>query len=83
MAARTIFQYIRRPVQSIVPFDYYAIDYLMLDALARHFAGVPARRGRTPALVGQEGHGSRRHVEAFPHSCSTTEAQFKALWGKA
>src|SRR3954451_16496250 len=31
-----------KKVQSVVPFDYYAVDYLMLDALARHFAGAPA-----------------------------------------
>ena len=34
-------------IEAVVPYDYYSVDYLMLDALARHFAGVPAARTRS------------------------------------
>src|SRR5215218_9767502 len=36
---------------SVVPFDYYAVDYLMLDALARHFAGAPAQQAYPPLWI--------------------------------
>ena len=35
-------------IEAVVPYDYYTVDYLMLDALARHFAGVPLRDGQPP-----------------------------------
>src|SRR3954447_15147008 len=31
-------------IASVVPFDYYSVDYLMLDALARHFASAPVQQ---------------------------------------
>ena len=40
-------------IKSVVPFDYYGVDYLMLDALARHFAGAPVRAGE-PAAVDRD-----------------------------
>ena len=33
------------------PFDYYAVDYLMLDALARHFAGAPPQEANPPLWI--------------------------------
>ena len=41
-------------IKAVVPYDYYTVDYLMLDALARHFAGRPAR-GRAAAAVDRDG----------------------------
>ncbi len=38
-------------IESVVPFDYYAVDYLMLDALARHFAGVPVEQAQPPPWI--------------------------------
>jgi ribose transport system substrate-binding protein len=40
-----------KSVNSVVPFDYYAVDYLMLDALARHFAGAPAQPATPPLWI--------------------------------
>ena len=77
-----IFQYISGgQVQSIVPFDYYAIDYLMLDALARHFAGVPIPQTAPPRwLLSKSGLPSTSGL--FP-VVENYRAQFLKLWGKA
>ena len=76
-----IFQYISGgQVQSIVPFDYYAIDYLMLDALARHFAGVPIPETAPPRwLMGKTGLPSTSDL--FP-VVEDYRNQFLKLWGK-
>jgi len=77
-----IFQYISGgQVQSIVPFDYYAVDYLMLDALARHFAGAPVKATAPPRwLMGKTGLPSTSDL--FP-VVKDYRAQFLKLWGKA
>src|SRR5579859_2993352 len=33
---------------ALLPFDYYTVDYQMVDALARHFAGVPVQMTAPP-----------------------------------
>ena len=38
-------------IRSVVPFDYYAVDYMMLDALARHFAGAPEQTANPPLWI--------------------------------
>jgi len=76
-----IFQYISGgQVQSIVPFDYYAVDYLMLDALARHFAGAPIQNTAPPRwLMGKTGLPSTSDL--FPVVANYRD-QFLKLWGK-
>jgi ABC-type sugar transport system substrate-binding protein len=81
-ASTQIYQYISGgQVQSVVPFDYYAVDYQMLDALARHFAGVPVQQTAPPQwLVGKSGLPSTS--ELFP-VVPDYRSQFLKLWGKA
>src|ERR687898_2368032 len=38
-------------INAVVPYDYYTVDYLMLDALARHFAGVPVEDQAPPLWI--------------------------------
>jgi len=77
-----IFQYISGgQVQSIVPFDYYAIDYLMLDALARHFAGVPIPESVPPRWLMSKA-GLPSTSDLFP-VVEDYRNQFLKLWGKA
>jgi ABC-type sugar transport system substrate-binding protein len=70
-------------VQSVVPFDYYAVDYLMLDALARHFAGAPAQPAATPPLwiVTTRNMPADATKGLFP-VVSNYRDEFKQLWGK-
>ena len=77
-----IFQYISGgQVQSIVPFDYYAVDYLMLDALARHFAGAPIEKTAPPRwLMGKTGLPSTSDL--FPVVADYRD-QFLKLGGQA
>jgi ABC-type sugar transport system substrate-binding protein len=59
-------------INSVVPFDYYSVDYLMLDALARHFAGVPVEQAQPPMWI----------VTADNMPAEATEGLFPKLWGK-
>ena len=81
-ASTQIYQYISGgQVQSVVPFDYYAVDYQMLDALARHFAGVPIQQTAPPRwLMSKEGLPSTSDL--FP-VVENYRSQFLKLWGKA
>ena len=53
-------------IDALVPFDAYSVDYLMIDALARHWAGVPLVDAGPAVLAGEGGHDARGHVEAVP-----------------
>jgi ABC-type sugar transport system substrate-binding protein len=70
-------------VNSVVPFDYYTVDYLMLDALARHFAGAPPVQDAHPPLwiVTPENMPAEATKGLFPVVPSYRE-EFKQLWGK-
>jgi ABC-type sugar transport system substrate-binding protein len=69
-------------INSVVPFDYYAVDYLMLDALARHFAGAPAQPALPPLwIVTPENMPAEATKGLFPVVPSYRE-EFKKLWGK-
>jgi ABC-type sugar transport system substrate-binding protein len=77
-----IFQYISGgQIQSIVPFDYYAVDYLMLDALARHFAGAPIQNTAPPRWLMTKS-GLPSTSDLFPVVADYRD-QFLKLWGKA
>ena len=78
-----IFQYISGgQVQSIVPFDYYAVDYLMLDALARHFAGAPIQQNVAPPRWLMTKSGLPSTSDLFP-VVADYRNQFLKLWGKS
>jgi ribose transport system substrate-binding protein len=67
---------------SIVPYDYYTVDYLMLDALARHFAGAPAQNALPPLwIVTPENMPAEATKGLFPVVPSYRD-EFKKLWGK-
>jgi ABC-type sugar transport system substrate-binding protein len=67
---------------SVVPFDYYAVDYLMLDALARHFAGAPQQHAYPPLwIVKPDDVPAEATKGLFPVDVNYRE-EFKTLWGK-
>ena len=67
---------------SVVPYDYYAVDYLMLDALARHFAGVKQQHTLPPLwLVTPDNMPAEATKGLFPVVPGYRD-EFKKLWGK-
>jgi ABC-type sugar transport system substrate-binding protein len=69
-------------INSVVPYDYYAVDYLMLDALARHFAGVPVQQALPPLwIVTADNMPAEATKGLFPVVPSYRD-EFKKLWGK-
>lgn len=67
-------------IQAVVPFDYYTVDYLMLDALARHFAGVEIPETAPPLWITTKDN-LPSSSELFPVVEDYRE-QFKELWGR-
>jgi ribose transport system substrate-binding protein len=71
-----------KSIESVVPFDYYAVDYLMLDALARHFAGAPAAHAGPPLwIVTPENMPAGATKGLFP-VVEGYRDEFKKIWGK-
>jgi len=71
-----------KSITSVVPFDYYAVDYLMLDALARHFAGAPVEQAQPPMwIVTAENMPEQATKGLFPVVESYRD-EFTKLWGK-
>ena len=69
-------------IKSVVPFDYYGVDYLMLDALARHFAGVPVQDANPPLwIVTPDTMPANATKGLFPVVESYRD-EFKEIWGK-
>jgi ABC-type sugar transport system substrate-binding protein len=69
-------------LNSVVPYDYYTVDYLMLDALARHFAGAPVQNALPPLwIVTPENMPEEATKGLFPVVPSYRD-EFKKLWGK-
>ena len=69
-------------IESVVPFDYYAVDYLMLDSLARHFAGAPVEKAQPPEwIVSADNMPAQATKGLFPVVESYRD-QFKKLWGR-
>ncbi len=69
-------------IEALVPTDLYAYDYLMIDALARHWAGVPVGEAGPQFWLVKKDTAPDDTSKPFPLVLDT-EAQFKALWGKA
>src|SRR5918994_4524302 len=69
-------------IKAVIPYDYYTVDYLMLDALARHFAGAPLADGQPPLwTVTAENMPEAATKGLFP-VVPTYRDEFKKLWGK-
>jgi ABC-type sugar transport system substrate-binding protein len=69
-------------LNSVVPYDYYAVDYLMLDALARHFAGVRQQHAYPPLwITTPENMPAEATKGLFPVDVNYRD-EFKKLWGK-
>ena len=69
-------------IDALVPTDLYAYDYLMIDALARHWAGVPVLEAGPLFWLVKKDSVPEDTSKPFP-LVEDTEAQFKALWGKS
>ena len=68
--------------QSVVPFDYYAVDYLMLDALARHFAGAPAAAAHPPLWIVTSANMPETATKGLFPVVEDYRDEFKKIWGK-
>ena len=69
-------------IESVVPFDYYAVDYLMLDALARHFAGVPVEQSQPPTWIVTPDNMPAEATEGLFPVVESYRDEFKQIWGK-
>jgi len=69
-------------IESVVPFDYYAVDYLMLDALARHFAGVKVEQEQPPMWIVTPDNMPAQATEGLFPVVEGYRDEFKKLWGK-
>jgi ABC-type sugar transport system substrate-binding protein len=69
-------------IESVVPFDYYAVDYLMLDALARHFAGAPVEQAQPPMWIVTPDNMPAEATEGLFPVVEGYREEFKVLWGK-
>jgi ribose transport system substrate-binding protein len=79
----TDFQYVASGQElALLPFDYYTVDYQMVDALARHFAGVPVQLTAPPQWLVTKSNLPSGHSSLFP-DVTGYQSQFLKLWGKA
>jgi ABC-type sugar transport system substrate-binding protein len=69
-------------IDALVPADLYSYDYLMIDALARHWAGVPLVDAGPPYWLVKKDTVPDDTSKAFP-VVADYEAQWKKLWGKS
>ena len=68
-------------IKAVVPFDYYTVDYLMLDALARHFAGVPVEDQFPPLWMVTPENMPEGATEGLFPVVEDYQDQFKKAWG--
>jgi ABC-type sugar transport system substrate-binding protein len=68
-------------ILALVPFDYYDVDYQMVDALARHFAGVPVQQTAPPLWLMTKSNLPTDYSKLFP-LVSDYQSKFLQLWGK-
>jgi hypothetical protein len=79
----TDFQYVANGQElALLPFDYYNVDYQMVDALARHFAGAPVELTPPPQWLVTKANLPSSHSNLFP-DVTGYQSQFLKLWGKA
>jgi len=79
----TAFQAIAQgQILALVPFDYYDVDYQMVDALARHFAGVELEHTAPPLWMLTKDNLPSDYTKLFPN-VENYESEFLKLWGKS
>jgi ribose transport system substrate-binding protein len=79
----TDFQYVASGQElALVPFDYFNVDYQMLDALVRHFAGVPVELTPPPLWLLTKSTLPGNNAALFPDIVDY-KTQFMKLWGKS
>jgi ABC-type sugar transport system substrate-binding protein len=79
----TAFQAIAQgQILALVPFPYYDVDYMMVDALARHFAGVPLEHTAPPLWMLTKDNLPSDYTKLFPN-VESYESDFLELWGKS
>ena len=66
---------------ALVPFDFFDVDYQMVDALARHFAGAPIEHTAPPLWMITKDNLPSDYTKLFPNVESYKD-QFLKLWGK-
>jgi ABC-type sugar transport system substrate-binding protein len=69
-------------IKAVVPYDYYTVDYLMLDALARHFAGVPVQDQSPPLWIVTPENMPEGATEGLFPVVEDYQEQFLKAWGK-
>jgi ribose transport system substrate-binding protein len=68
-------------IEALVPFDYYDVDYQMVDALARHWAGVDVEQTAPPHWLLTKDSLPSDYTKLFP-AVEDYQQQFLKLWGK-
>ena len=68
-------------ILGLVPFDYYNVDYQMVDALARHFAGAKVEQSPPPLWLVTKDNLPSGYTKIFP-DVENFDSQFMQLWGK-
>jgi ABC-type sugar transport system substrate-binding protein len=67
-------------IEALVPADLYSYDYLMLDALARHWAGVPLNDAGPPYWLVKKDTVPTDTSKPFP-VITDYQQQYEKLWG--
>ncbi len=67
-------------IEALVPADLFSYDYLMLDALARHWAGVPVNDAGPPYWLITKDTVPKDTSKPFP-VVEDYQAQWAKLWG--
>jgi ribose transport system substrate-binding protein len=69
-------------ILALVPFDYFDVDYQMVDALARHFTGQKVQQTAPPLWLLTKNNLPSDYTKLFP-SVQDYQSQFLKLWGKS
>ena len=69
-------------IAAVIPYDYYAVDYMMLDALARHFAGVPVADDKPPLWIVKKDNVPAAATQGLFPVVESYQEEFKKIWGK-
>jgi ABC-type sugar transport system substrate-binding protein len=68
-------------IKAVVPFDYYTVDYLMLDALVRHFAGEAPQDKFPPLWMVTPDNMPAGATDGLFPVVEDYQEQFKKVWG--
>jgi ribose transport system substrate-binding protein len=78
----TAFQALKQgQMLALVPFDYFDVDYQMVDALARHFSGQEIQHTAPPLWLLTKDNLPSDYTKLFPN-VEDYKNQFLDIWGK-